>query len=59
MKRSRVNRAIETAKTVLATLGMNLPPFAFLDPMERFPVMEEDEARRHYLCNEYPIPIHH
>ena len=26
----------------------------FLEPMERFPAIEEDEPRRYYLCNEYP-----
>ena len=26
----------------------------FLDPAERFPVLEEDEPRRVYLCHEYP-----
>ena len=26
----------------------------FLDPMDRFPVIEEDEPRKYYLCNEYP-----
>jgi D-lyxose ketol-isomerase len=26
----------------------------FLDPVERFPKIEEDEPRRHYLCHEYP-----
>ena len=26
----------------------------FLDPVERFPSIEEDEPRTHYLCNEYP-----
>lgn len=26
----------------------------FLDTVERFPAIEEDEPRRHYLCNEYP-----
>jgi D-lyxose ketol-isomerase len=26
----------------------------FLDPVERFCRIEEDEPRRHYLCNEYP-----
>ena len=28
----------------------------FLDPMERFPAIEEDEPRKYYLCNEYPQP---
>ncbi|MBU8902716.1 MAG: D-lyxose/D-mannose family sugar isomerase [Victivallales bacterium] len=26
----------------------------FLDPVERFPAIEEDEPRKYYLCNEYP-----
>jgi hypothetical protein len=26
----------------------------FLEPMERFPVIEEDVSRKYYLCNEYP-----
>ena len=26
----------------------------FLDPVERFPAVEEDEPRKYYLCNEYP-----
>ena len=26
----------------------------FLEPAERFPKIEEDEPRRHYLCHEYP-----
>ncbi len=26
----------------------------FLDPVERFPTIEEDEPRKYYLCNEYP-----
>lgn len=25
----------------------------FLDPVERFPAIEEDEPRKYYLCNEY------
>lgn len=25
----------------------------FLEPMERFPAIEEDEARKYFLCNEY------
>jgi D-lyxose ketol-isomerase len=27
---------------------------AFLAPAERFPAIDEDEPRRHYLCHEYP-----
>ena len=26
----------------------------FLNPLERFPAVEEDEPRKYYLCNEYP-----
>jgi D-lyxose ketol-isomerase len=26
----------------------------FLEPVQRFPTIEEDQPRRHYLCNEYP-----
>jgi D-lyxose ketol-isomerase len=26
----------------------------FLEPVQRFPVIEEDEPRSHYLCHEYP-----
>jgi len=26
----------------------------FLEPVERFPIIEEDEPRQHYLCHEYP-----
>jgi len=26
----------------------------FLEPVQRFPPIEEDEPARHYLCNEYP-----
>ena len=26
----------------------------FLEPVERFPSIEEDEPRQHYLCHEYP-----
>jgi D-lyxose ketol-isomerase len=26
----------------------------FLEPVQRFPSIEEDEPRNHYLCNEYP-----
>lgn len=26
----------------------------FLEPVERFPSIEEDQPRKHYLCNEYP-----
>ncbi len=26
----------------------------FLDPVERFPKIEEDEPRKYYLCHEYP-----
>jgi len=29
----------------------------FLEPMERFPKIEEDEPRLHYLCNEYPPAV--
>ena len=29
MKRSEINKAIETAKQVFAAIGLNLPPFAF------------------------------
>ena len=27
---------------------------AFLAPAARFPAIDEDEPRRHYLCHEYP-----
>ena len=29
----------------------------FLEPAERFPKIEEDEPRNHYLCHEYPSAI--
>ncbi len=53
MKRSTVNRTIETAKEAFAAIGFRLPPFAFWSVADwKIKGPEADEIRRCMLGND-------